>query len=188
MFNLSSVLGFPQNVKNTYCMTAVTAKRKTRKDLLCFDGEVWQILLTTNNMVTINYIKKALASMRILMWWYCINLLVIIIKLHSFFRKNYKFFLAFWFVKKSHFELAIILIWYRSSRQEVFLGKGVLKICSKFTGEHQCQSAISIKLQSNFIEIAFRHACSPVYLLHILRTLFLRNTTGWLLLMILNKL
>ena len=68
MFNISSVLGFPQNVKNTYCMTAVTAKRKTRKDLFCFDEEVWQIFLTTNNVVTINYIKKALASLRILMW------------------------------------------------------------------------------------------------------------------------
>ena len=31
----------------------------------------------------------------------------------------------------------------RSSRPEVLLGKGVLKICSKFTGEHPCQSAIS---------------------------------------------
>ena len=38
----------------------------------------------------------------------------------------------------------------RSSRAEVFLRKGVLKICSKFTGEHPCWSAISIKLQSNF--------------------------------------
>ena len=28
----------------------------------------------------------------------------------------------------------------------MFLRKGVLKICSKFTGEHPCQSAISIKL------------------------------------------
>ena len=28
----------------------------------------------------------------------------------------------------------------------MFLGKGVLKICSKFTGEHPCRSAISIKL------------------------------------------
>ena len=34
----------------------------------------------------------------------------------------------------------------RSSPPEVFLGKGVLKICSKFTGEHPCQNAISIKL------------------------------------------
>ena len=34
----------------------------------------------------------------------------------------------------------------RSSHPEAFLGKGVLKICSKFTGEHPCRSAISIKL------------------------------------------
>ena len=38
--------------------------------------------------------------------------------------------------------LTIVIIWcyiyasIRSSRPEVFLGKGVLKICSKFTGEH----------------------------------------------------
>ena len=41
---------------------------------------------------------------------------------------------------------------------------------------------ISIKLQSNFIEIALRHGCSPVNLLHIFRTAFPRNTSGWLLL------
>ena len=29
------------------------------------------------------------------------------------------------------------------------LGKDVLKICSKFTGEHPCRSMISIKLQSS---------------------------------------
>ena len=45
----------------------------------------------------------------------------------------------------------------RSSRTELFLGKGVLKICSKFTGEHPCKKVISIKLQSNFIEITLRH-------------------------------
>ena len=50
----------------------------------------------------------------------------------------------------------------RNSLTEVFLGKGVLKICSKFTGEHPCQGVISIKLQSNFIEIALRYGCSPV--------------------------
>ena len=44
----------------------------------------------------------------------------------------------------------------------MFLGKGVLKIFSKFTGEHPCRSAISIKLQSNFIKITLRHWCSPV--------------------------
>ena len=49
---------------------------------------------------------------------------------------------------------------------ELFLGKGVLKICSKFTGEHPYRSVISIKLQSNFIEITLRHGCSLVALLH----------------------
>ena len=38
---------------------------------------------------------------------------------------------------------------YKSSHPEVFLQKGVLKICSKFTGEHPCRSMISIKLQSS---------------------------------------
>ena len=60
----------------------------------------------------------------------------------------------------------------KSSRPEVFLGKDVLKICSKFTGEHLCR----------FIEIALRHGCSPVILLHIFRTTFPKNTSARLLL------
>ena len=70
----------------------------------------------------------------------------------------------------------------RSSPPVVFLGKGVLKICSKFTGENPCRSVISIELQSNFIEIALRHGCSPVNLLHIFKTTFPQNTSGKLLL------
>ena len=70
----------------------------------------------------------------------------------------------------------------RSSVPEVSLRKGVMKICCKFTGEHPCRNVISIKLQSSFIEIALRHGCSPVNLLHIFRTPFPRNTSGWLLL------
>ena len=73
---------------------------------------------------------------------------------------------------------------FRSSRSEVFLVKGVLKICSKFTGEHPCQSVVSIKLLRNFIEITLPHGCSPVNLLHIFRTPFTKNTSGWLLLTI----
>ena len=71
---------------------------------------------------------------------------------------------------------------YRSSHPEVFLGKGVLEICSKFTGEHPYRSVISVKLQRNFIEVTLRHRCSPVNLLHIFRTPFFKNTSGWLLL------
>ena len=60
----------------------------------------------------------------------------------------------------------------------MFLGKGVLKIGSKYTGEHSCQSGISIKLQSNFIEIALQHGCSPVYLLQFSEHLFLGTPPG----------
>ena len=55
------------------------------------------------------------------------------------------------------------------------LKKGVPKICSKFTGGNPCQSVISIKSQSNFIEITLLHGCSPVSLL-IFRTPFYKNS------------
>ena len=38
----------------------------------------------------------------------------------------------------------------------------------------------------NFFEIALRHGCSAVYLLHIFRPLFPNNTSGRLLLIILS--
>ena len=70
--------------------------------------------------------------------------------------------------------------WFRSSPLELFLGKDILKIGSKFTGEQPCQSVISIKL----LEIALGHGCSPVNLLHIFRTPFCKSTYGELLLII----
>ena len=73
---------------------------------------------------------------------------------------------------------------HRSSHPEVFLGKGALKICSKFTGEHPCRSVNAIKLLCNFIEMTLRHGCFPVNLLHIFRTPFPKNTSGGLLLKI----
>ena len=78
--------------------------------------------------------------------------------------------------------LAIIWSSVRSIRPEVFLENGVLKICSKFTGQHPFRSAISIKLLSNFIEITLRNEFSTVNLLHIFRTTFYKNTSEWLLL------
>ena len=59
--------------------------------------------------------------------------------------------------------------------------RGVLKICSKFTGDHHpCRIAISVKLFYDYIEIALRHGCSPVNLMHIFRTIFPKNTSGLL--------
>ena len=40
--------------------------------------------------------------------------------------------------------------WCRSSHPEVFLVKGVLKICGKFTGEHLCRSCFATLLKSHF--------------------------------------
>ena len=62
------------------------------------------------------------------------------------------------------------------------LRKGVLKTCSKFTGEHPCRNVTLIKLLSNFIEITLRHKCSPVNLLYIFRITFSENTYRGLLL------
>ena len=62
------------------------------------------------------------------------------------------------------------------SHPEVFLVKGVLKICSKFTREHPYRSVISTMLRNN--------GCSPVNLLHIFRIPFTKITSGWLLLII----
>ena len=70
----------------------------------------------------------------------------------------------------------------RSSRSQVFLGKGALKICRKFTGEHPCQSAISMKLLCSFTEIALRHEYSHVNLMDVFRAPFPKNTSGRLLL------
>ena len=56
----------------------------------------------------------------------------------------------------------------------MFLRKGVLKIYSKFTGQHPCRSEISIKLL-----FTLQHGCSPVNFLLIFRTSFLKNTSGW---------
>ena len=70
----------------------------------------------------------------------------------------------------------------RSSRAEVFLRRGVLKIYCRYTGERPYRSVISIKLQSIFIGITLWHESSLVYLLHIFRTTFPKSTSGWLLL------
>ena len=67
----------------------------------------------------------------------------------------------------------------RSSHLEVFLGKGVLKIWSKFTGEHPCSSVSLIHCTSPYgcSPVMYKICCMPVF-----RTHFSKNTSGWLLL------
>ena len=60
----------------------------------------------------------------------------------------------------------------------MFLKKAVLKICSKFIGEHPCRSVISIELFWKIIDITHKHGYSPVNLLHIFRAPFTKNISG----------
>ena len=55
---------------------------------------------------------------------------------------------------------------FRSSRTEVFLGNGILEICSKFTGEHPCRNAISIELQSMTTWCATENSHFELWLLY----------------------
>ena len=57
----------------------------------------------------------------------------------------------------------------------MFWEKSVLKILSKFTGEHPCRRVISIKLLCNFIEITLYHGCSSVICCIFSEHLFLRT-------------
>ena len=70
--------------------------------------------------------------------------------------------------------IQIILMGRSCHLEEVSLGKIFLKIRSKFSVENPCQSAISIKSESNFVLITLEHGCSPVNLLHIF--IFSRTT------------
>ena len=95
--------------------------------------------------------------------------------------------LCYWCINSVYYIPEVLFLYHevmitRSSPSMVFLLKGVLKICSKFTGEHPCRSAISIKSLCSFIEITLRHGCSRVNLLHIFETPFSKNTSRRLLL------
>ena len=57
----------------------------------------------------------------------------------------YQTFSAFSYFRKM-LDRVINLLISRSNPPKVFLEKGVLKICNKFTGELPCQSVISIKM------------------------------------------
>ena len=104
--------------------------------------------------------------------------------LHSLFDVFISFFkIVSLFILFLFFPFSFLNLHYQKQpHPEVFLGKHVLKIYSKFTGEHPCRSVISIKLQCNLTETTLLHGCSSVNLLHIFRTSFPKNISGWLLL------
>ena len=68
----------------------------------------------------------------------------------------------------------------RSSHQRCSIKKGVLKSFVKFTAKHQCQSL----LPATLLKISVWHRCFPLSFPKVLRTTFLQNTSGQLLLTI----
>ena len=78
-----------------------------------------------------------------------------------------------WYRFQSRHDLLKMMQLVRSSFPGEFLGVGLHKISSKFTGEQSGRSGISIKLQSNFMAWAF--SCKYV---HIFRNSFPKDTSG----------
>ena len=73
---------------------------------------------------------------------------------------------------------------YRKSPSKVLLGKGVLKVCIKFTGEHPCRSVILIKQLHWYRTLAWVFSCK--FTAYFQKT-FSEDTSGWLLLPLLKS-
>ena len=82
--------------------------------------------------------------------------------------------LTFW--KLTHYLI------FKAAVHRCSLDKVFWKYATNSQENTHCRSAISVKLQKNFVEITLRHGCSPANLLHIFRATFLKNLSGWLLL------
>ena len=74
----------------------------------------------------------------------------------------------------------------RSSRQRCSIKKGVLRNFTKFTGKHLCQSLLFNKVAglrpTTLLKRRLWRRCFPVSFVKFLRTPFLQNTSGRLLL------
>ena len=89
--------------------------------------------------------------------------------------------ILFYIIKKTIVNSCILFLEAALQRCSSVFCRGVLKTCSKFTGDDPYQSVISTKLLYNFIKITLRYECSPVNLPYIFRAPFPKDTSGGLL-------
>ena len=74
---------------------------------------------------------------------------------------------------------------YRSSHRRCSVRKGFLRNFAKFTGKHLCQSLFFNKVTAcNFIKKRLWHRCFTVKFAKFVRTSFLQNTPGRLLIFV----
>ena len=80
-----------------------------------------------------------------------------------------------------------VLLMYRSSHERYSVRKGVLRNLAKFTGNHLCQGLFFNKVAglrpATLLKKRLGQRCFPVNFAKFLKTLFLQNTSVWLLLM-----
>ena len=92
-------------------------------------------------------------------------------------------------VKKKRKEIQYLI--HRSSHQKSSLKKGVLRNFTKFTGNHLCQGLFFNKVAglrpANLLKKRLWHRCCPVNFANFLRTPFLHNISGRLLLDLISK-
>ena len=85
-----------------------------------------------------------------------------------------------------------VYLTFRSSHRRCSLRKGVLRNFTKFTGKHLCQSLYFNKVAglktATLLKSRFWHRCFPVNFVKFLRTPFLSNTSGRLLLQLIFQL
>ena len=103
----------------------------------------------------------------------------------NFKTKSLKSLCWFWSHKK---QSNILKPYWRSSRPELFCKKDVLKDFAEFTGNYSRQRLFFDKKLCNFIKKRLQRGCFPVNFPKFLRTLFLQNTSGRMLQLLVSDL
>ena len=84
------------------------------------------------------------------------------------------------------FLLTVLFNNLQNSHQRCSMKKGVLRNFTKFTGKHLCQRLLFNKVAglrpATLLKMSLWHRCFPVNFVKFLRTPFLKNTSGRLLL------
>ena len=95
---------------------------------------------------------------------------------------------SLWLIQQN---FVYMFIWgkpFRSSHQKCSVRKGLLRNFAKFTGKYLCQSLFFTKVAGlrpeSLLKIRLWYKCFPVNFAKFVRTLFLQNTSGWLILAI----
>ena len=100
-----------------------------------------------------------------------------------------KFTVSLWFISSEKSAFTACQHFFRSSRPEVLNKKGVARNFTKFTGKHLCQSIFFNKVANlrpaTLLNMRLWHKCFPVNFMKFIRTPFLQNTSGRLLLFLL---